>query len=188
MMKSFIFIFCFANVNLILGDEGKCVERMKNIIPMHKCCKEPEFFDEKEIAPLIEELKRKYESNPALLHCMVEQEMMKKLGLEKVDKAEYKKFIQKHVKEAPWIPVMEKAIDICVDKLPEFEAIYQKAYNLTKEQCDTKFCFLFDCFPVVDFLNCPADSWTKSDQCETAKKFVTDCQNDDSFYEYVHKE
>jgi predicted KAP-like P-loop ATPase len=82
---------------------------------------------------------------------MIEQEVMKKLGLAKLDKAECKSYAKKLSKE-PWLTVLETAVDICVDKVPEYVAIYQKHINITKEQCDAKYSVFIDCMEITEFM------------------------------------
>jgi hypothetical protein len=81
---------------------------------------------------------------------MIKQEVMKAHGVGKLEKAECKKYAQTVTKDA-WLAVVESAVDICLEKIPKFVPTFQKAFNVTQEQCDIKYTVFMDCIEFTMF-------------------------------------
>ncbi|KAG5669924.1 hypothetical protein PVAND_000214 [Polypedilum vanderplanki] len=183
VVVSIVIYFFFSNV--IFAQDPACKDKLKNILPMEECCDMPDLLDEKMVIPIIADLEKKYNNTPLLLECLIDQEIMKKIGLEKIEKASAKKLAQGLLKGSPWLAPIEAAIDECVDRIPKFAPVYQKSYNLPKEKCDAQYAFFNDCIESVAFSKCLPQNWTTSEKCEITKKFVVECQNDEAMIKFT---
>jgi hypothetical protein len=81
---------------------------------------------------------------------MLDQELIKKHHIDKLDKAETKQFVNK-VMKAPWLSIYEAAVEPCIDMIAEHAPAHQKKFKFPKEKCDAKYAFFSECLLLKAF-------------------------------------
>ncbi|KAG5669923.1 hypothetical protein PVAND_000213 [Polypedilum vanderplanki] len=182
ILIAFFFVF-----NFVFAQDEKCKEALNNSLKMEQCCKMPHMIEESDILETAKKLEKKYQNNPGLMACMLNQELLKKIGLENLDREPCKNFAMKVTKE-PWTTIVINAEETCNKKLSKYIQLIQPIYNVTSDQCDLKYGAFVNCIHITIFGKCPTESFTASPKCDNSKYVVNECEDDEVFLKYLNQQ
>jgi hypothetical protein len=88
---------------------------------------------------------------------MLHQKIFEKLNLASLDSEACKKYLTGVLKDdKEWLDIHTKAVDHCLKEMSTHIDAWQKAYEVTKEECDAKYAFMTDCMDLYVFM---VSSW-----------------------------